>query len=179
MTFSNAFSWKKTDVFWSKCHWRLMPTVQLQIIQHWFGQWLGAEQATSHYLNQRWPSPPTPFGVTSTWTYRLCVTMVTLLATGEVHSHLRTYFSLKRFCGWYIFVRPMECQSILIGGIVSISGLIVINFWHCPIPNVDRSNCGQKGPTATPPGAFGGNNSKSTHIISPLKSSDVLPIIIE
>ena len=35
---------------------------------------------------------------------------------------------LKLFCGWYIFVRPMECQSLLIGGIVSISGLIVIKF---------------------------------------------------
>ena len=26
--------------------------VQLTIFQHWFRQWLGADQATSHYLNQ-------------------------------------------------------------------------------------------------------------------------------
>ena len=35
-------------------HWSLFPMVQLTIFQHWFRWWLGAVQATSHYLNQWW-----------------------------------------------------------------------------------------------------------------------------
>ena len=56
---SNAFSWKKSFVFWSQFHWSLFLNVQLTIIQQWFRWWLGAEEATSHYLNQRRPSSPT------------------------------------------------------------------------------------------------------------------------
>ena len=37
-----------------KFHWSLYPRVQLTIFDHWFIQWLGAGQATSHYLNQWW-----------------------------------------------------------------------------------------------------------------------------
>ena len=33
---------------------KLVPGVQLTVFQHWFRQWLGADQATSHYLNQSW-----------------------------------------------------------------------------------------------------------------------------
>ena len=40
--------------FRSKFHWSLFPRVQLTIFQHWFRLWLGAVQATSHYLNQWW-----------------------------------------------------------------------------------------------------------------------------
>ena len=53
-TFSNAFSWMKMYEFRLKFHWTLFPGVQLTIFQHWFRKWLGAGQATSHYLNQRW-----------------------------------------------------------------------------------------------------------------------------
>ena len=53
-TFSNAFSWMKMFEFRLKFHWSLFPMVQLTIFQHWFRLWLGAVQATSHYLNQRW-----------------------------------------------------------------------------------------------------------------------------
>ena len=35
-------------------HWNLFPRVQLTIFHHWFRQWLGAGQVTSHYLNQWW-----------------------------------------------------------------------------------------------------------------------------
>ena len=48
-TFSNAFSWMKSFVFW-------FLKVQITIFQHWFRYWLGANQATSHYLNQCWHS---------------------------------------------------------------------------------------------------------------------------
>ena len=53
-TFSNAFSWMKMFKFRLKFHWSLFPRVQLTIFQHWFRWWLGAGQATSHYLKQWW-----------------------------------------------------------------------------------------------------------------------------
>ena len=54
MTFSNAFSSMKMFEFRLKFHWSLFPRVQLTIFQHWFRWWLGAVQATSHFLNQWW-----------------------------------------------------------------------------------------------------------------------------
>ena len=53
-TFSSTFSWTKMYEFRLKVHWSLFLRVQLTIFQHWFRQWLGAVQATSHYLNQWW-----------------------------------------------------------------------------------------------------------------------------
>ena len=53
-TFSNAFSLMKMFEFQLKFHWSLFPRVQLTIFHHWFRSWLGADQATSHYLNQWW-----------------------------------------------------------------------------------------------------------------------------
>ena len=53
-TFSNAFSWMKMCKFWLRFLWGLFTRVQLTILQHWFRKWLGAVQATSHYLNQWW-----------------------------------------------------------------------------------------------------------------------------
>ena len=35
-TFSDAFSWMKSFLFWLKFHWSLFPRVQLKITQHWF-----------------------------------------------------------------------------------------------------------------------------------------------
>ena len=53
-TVSNGFSLMKMYEFRLKFHWSLFPRVQLTIFQHWFRKWLGAVQATSHYLNQWW-----------------------------------------------------------------------------------------------------------------------------
>ena len=50
----SAFSWMKMFEFRLKFHWSLFLRVQLTIIHHCFRQWLGAVQATSHYLNQWW-----------------------------------------------------------------------------------------------------------------------------
>ena len=36
--------------------WILFLRAQFIISGHWFGWWLGTKQATSHYLNQWWPS---------------------------------------------------------------------------------------------------------------------------
>ena len=53
-TFSNRFSCMKMLAFRLKFQWSLFPWVQLILFQHWFRYWLGAVQATSHYLNQWW-----------------------------------------------------------------------------------------------------------------------------
>ena len=52
--FSNIFLWMKTFVFWLIFHWSLFLRVQSTIFQHWFRWWLGAGQATSHYLDLWW-----------------------------------------------------------------------------------------------------------------------------
>ena len=52
--FGIAFSWMKMIEFRSKFYWNIFPWVQLTISQHWFRYWLGAGQATSHYLDQWW-----------------------------------------------------------------------------------------------------------------------------
>ena len=51
-TFSNAYSWMKMYEFRLRFHWSLFLKVQLTKPLHW--QWLGADQVTSHYLNQWW-----------------------------------------------------------------------------------------------------------------------------
>ena len=56
---SIAFSWMKMIQFWFNFHCTMFPGVQLTISQHWLRYWLGAKQATSHYLNQWWPIPLT------------------------------------------------------------------------------------------------------------------------
>ena len=71
-TFSNAFSWTKMQEFRLKFHWSLFLKVQLTIFHHWFRQWLGGEQATSHYLNQWWPSSTTHICVTRPQWDNLC-----------------------------------------------------------------------------------------------------------
>ena len=50
----NAFLWKKMFVSLFKFHCSLFLSVQLIIRFHRFRQWLGAEQATKHYLDQWW-----------------------------------------------------------------------------------------------------------------------------
>ena len=47
-TFSNTFSWMKMCRF----RWSVFPSFELIAYQEWFREWLGADQATSHYLNQ-------------------------------------------------------------------------------------------------------------------------------
>ena len=46
--FMNENDWIKIKI----SSW--FPRVQLTIFQHWFRYWLGADQATSHYLKQWW-----------------------------------------------------------------------------------------------------------------------------
>ena len=53
-TFSNAFSCMKMYEFHLRFHWTLFLRFQLTIFQHWFRLWFGADQVTSHNLNQWW-----------------------------------------------------------------------------------------------------------------------------
>ena len=50
--FSNIFFWMKMFEFCLGFHWNLRW--ELTIFQHWFRQWPGADQTTSHYLNEWW-----------------------------------------------------------------------------------------------------------------------------
>ena len=46
------FSWMKMYELRQKFHRSLFPRVQFTVFQHWFRQWLGADQAANHCLNQ-------------------------------------------------------------------------------------------------------------------------------
>ena len=85
-THSNAFLWLKNFVDWFKFHWVLFLRVQLTIRQHWFRQWLGAEQATSHYLKQCLPSSLT----------HICGTRVGMSQTFPVTWKLHKYTQQKK-----------------------------------------------------------------------------------
>ena len=52
MTFPSAFSCMKMFEFRFEFHWSVCLRVQSTIFQHWCRLWLGADQATIHYLNQ-------------------------------------------------------------------------------------------------------------------------------
>ena len=51
-TCSNAFSWMEIYGYRLRFHWHLFLRSELTIFHHWFWQWLGTDQETSHYLNQ-------------------------------------------------------------------------------------------------------------------------------
>ena len=54
-------------------HWSSYLRVHLTACQHWFRLWLGVEEATSHYLNQCWPSLPTQIcGTRRRWDKLTC-----------------------------------------------------------------------------------------------------------
>ena len=53
-TFSDALSWIKMHEFSLRFHWNLFLSFELTIFQYWFRWWLGADQATSQYLNKWW-----------------------------------------------------------------------------------------------------------------------------
>ena len=53
-THSSTFSSIKMLEILLIFHWSLFLRVKSTILHHWFRLWLGADQATSHYLNQWW-----------------------------------------------------------------------------------------------------------------------------
>ena len=55
-TISHAFSGMKMYEFRLRFHWSLFLRFELTIFQHWFRWRLGADRATSRYLNHWWSS---------------------------------------------------------------------------------------------------------------------------
>ena len=110
-TFSNAFSWMKTYEFKFRFHWKLFLWVQLTIFQHWFRQWLGADQATSHYLNQWWLD------------YRR---IYASLGLNELtHYTLWRHMASENWAiiGWDNDLSPIRCQVIILK-----QGWLVVNW---------------------------------------------------
>ena len=91
-TISNAFSLLRMYKFPLIFHWSLLSKVQLTIFQHWFRWWLGAVQATSHYLNQCCHKLPT----------HICVTRPQLVKK-EMHKNITTLFM-----GWHSWLEMIE-----------------------------------------------------------------------
>ena len=54
----------------------LFPSVQFEIGQHWFGWWLGAEQATGHCGDRWWPGLGTHILVTRPQWVNICVSFL-------------------------------------------------------------------------------------------------------
>ena len=79
--------------------WNLFPRVQLTISQHWFRLWLGAKQATSHYLNWRWPSPSMHICCTRRRWVKVCVAWLLMSANMTIDQ----FASLLE----YIYALPM------------------------------------------------------------------------
>ena len=128
---------EKTYVFWFKCQWYMVFDATGTIENN---SALLRVMAWRRASDKPLPEPKIPQLSDVIWRHfdldlqaYLPIMIVTqiLCRNGHIAGHGWSTFSfkdlpLKLFCGWYIFVRPMECQSLLIGGIVSISGLIVI-----------------------------------------------------
>ena len=79
--------------FLFKFYRKLFPSAQLTIIQHWFRQWFGAEQGTSHYLNQWW----------HWWMMHICVTR----PQWDTFPILLCYYSRNILRYWY-FMRGIH-----------------------------------------------------------------------
>ena len=71
-----------TFCIWFEFHWSLFIRVQLTISQHWFRWWLGADQATSLYLNQCRPIPLRIYNVCDT-----TLPWVNLVVNSEIWPH--------------------------------------------------------------------------------------------
>ena len=118
MTFSSSFSWITIAVFWLEFHWNLFPHVQLTISQYWFRLWLGTKQATSHYLNQWWPSLLMYLCVTQPQRVNLCHAAL-IYKTSKTYLHL-TQFTTLRCSRWLnsclvenkeLLIQLSECHS--------------------------------------------------------------------
>ena len=57
--FSKCIFLNESEIIRIQISLKFVPRVQLTVSRYWFRQWLGAEQATSHFLNQWKPFSPT------------------------------------------------------------------------------------------------------------------------
>ena len=109
-TFSNENSWMKMCEFRLRFQWILFVNVQFTTFKHWFSWWLGADQATSHYLNQCYHSSST----------HICVTRPQWVTSSQYGCRTGCFCSKEQrlqppglgFCVRFIFLLPgsHECN---------------------------------------------------------------------
>ena len=92
----NAFSWMKLLELRLIFHWSFFLTVKLTIFQLWIRWWLGADQATSHYLNQWWSN------------YRRIYASFGLKELNPYNRHLIT----SPWTPIYVLLQPLQCSMI-------------------------------------------------------------------
>ena len=102
--FANEFS------LYLEFQWHLLLRVQLTVSQPCLSLWLGAEQATSHYLNQRWPSWPTHLCGTRRWGDKLKLRALISIYTGirvakRLPGSARLWESQVKVKSWNVFKR--------------------------------------------------------------------------
>ena len=102
-------------------HWSLFLWVQLTIYQHWFRLWLGAKEATSHFLNQWCPdSKVHGTNMGPTWVLsapdgphvgpiNIAIRMVNCIDAYMCHSNFLT-LTRPGLCGW---LRPTQFKPQL------------------------------------------------------------------
>ena len=104
---------KPTDLRF-KFHWNLFPGVQMTISQHWFRQWLGAEQATSHCLSQCRPSSLTHIcGTRGRCVYCIC------------HGFSTTTVDQKKY-KWYECSCDVHIDSLVLDCSISVANALVL-----------------------------------------------------
>ena len=117
-TVPKAFSrMKNFSLRFFEFRWSVFPKVQLTIRQHWFGEWLGAGQATRHYGNQCWPSsPPHICGTRRRWVKTHSKYTKNIPICLVPFSLLRFYYEfLGNLCESVSYLSKPYAQSFLIG----------------------------------------------------------------
>ena len=102
---SKGFFNMKLFEFQLKLHWRLFLGVQLTIFQHWIRKWVGADQATSHYLNSCWLDywgmhaslGLNEFNIIQLWTY-WCLCYDLMIVGVPVK---KGWFHFCTICSWF------------------------------------------------------------------------------
>ena len=99
-TFSTAFYWMKMFEFRLKFHWSLFLSFEFTIFQHWFRSWIGADQATSHYLNQGWKVY---------WRIYASLGLNELIATTVQQQHTHHSSPMRVRCGCFCLFKKLIC----------------------------------------------------------------------
>ena len=115
----------KTFVYWFKFQWSLFLRVPLPISESWFRKWLGAEQATSHNLEQFWPS--SLMHICGTEGDELLVYVQQKQWPLIIEFHMFSYFWLYTISNTILLIRPCTCEVT--------SNKIA---WHQPTTNYNK-----------------------------------------
>ena len=101
-TVSNAIFFNKNVWISLKISLKFFPRSELKICQHWCKWWLGADQATSHYLDQWWLIFPTHICVTwPQWVKSRHIWVVVRLYQYVTHLWINAFLLYLRFMQAY------------------------------------------------------------------------------